>query len=141
MPANSDHIHITLYGNASGRVVADAVKIVKTGPVFRTAYDAVGNVISQTDALGNVTTTFYDNLYRPIETFRTGDPGLLYDIVSLEYEAGDINGVDFDDIPISNGTDSDIDFAYYDFLTGNIARRWSGAIYIPAAIPAMRRLP
>ncbi|MHB9049519.1 MAG: golvesin C-terminal-like domain-containing protein, partial [Pirellulales bacterium] len=54
-----------LQGN---RVVADAAALIDTTPVAQSTYDANGNVLTSTDALGRVTTYEYDALNRPITT-------------------------------------------------------------------------
>ncbi len=48
--------------------VWDAENSVSNHPVVSTLYDAVGNVVSVTDAEGNTTTNFYDNNNRLIKT-------------------------------------------------------------------------
>ena len=58
--AGADNLRVKLTGNADGRVVADAVRIVEVGPTTTREYNAFGDMISETDPLDNTTYYFYD---------------------------------------------------------------------------------
>ncbi|MEX2141433.1 MAG: hypothetical protein WD894_19360 [Pirellulales bacterium] len=54
--------------SSTGWVGADAVRIVEVGPTVKYKYDAAGNLLASSDALGNTTTRVYDDLNRLIST-------------------------------------------------------------------------
>jgi YD repeat-containing protein len=57
-------LKVKLLQNASGRVDADAIRVVEVGPATRYTYDAAGNTAAITDALDRTTDYAYDDLNR-----------------------------------------------------------------------------
>ncbi|MCE9554482.1 MAG: hypothetical protein K8T91_14045 [Planctomycetes bacterium] len=60
-------LEVVLSDDATGRVTADAIRVVERGPVSHTTYDASGQVLTQVDSLGRVTSYEYDDLGRTIK--------------------------------------------------------------------------
>jgi YD repeat-containing protein len=92
----SDTLTIQLSGVDGARVDADAVKIIEVSPAL-SAYDALGNLASVTDALGRTTQYMHDNLGRTIQQIAP-DPddytasggtnqGLTSPVTSYAYDA------------------------------------------------------
>ncbi|MEX2139421.1 MAG: RHS repeat-associated core domain-containing protein [Pirellulales bacterium] len=59
--SGTSSLTIALTSSTTGRVVADAVRIIEVGPTVKYGYDAQGNMTRQTDARGNTTEHLYDH--------------------------------------------------------------------------------
>jgi len=56
----TDNFEVTLSGLAGEQVAADAVRVIKVGPSAKSAFDGLGQLIAETDALGRTTSYEYD---------------------------------------------------------------------------------
>ena len=77
---NGSYLSVTLSDpNNNGLLVADAVRLVKAGPVTQYQYNCASDLVSTTDPLGNVTQYVYDadnRLVQTIQPLPSGTPTL-----------------------------------------------------------------
>jgi YD repeat-containing protein len=131
---------VTLNAASSGGVtganlvVADAIQVVEVGPVDMVEYDAAGQVVQTTDALGHVTVLKYDNTGRPIEaTLPDPDfvPGgtngpLLSPVYKTTYDAA---------ANVTSTTDPMGSVTYYEYDNRNRGTQVIEPLADPAATP------